>query len=272
MRRHSGNGSRGQGGIDAAAAAQAQAQGPRPETIRSMTNRNTRNSTTTTTSTRTPPPPTIAAAAASASAPSIVEMNPASVEEMVTQEMGKLSFQDRNAIYEEIHGVVCLAPHETTDFVATALVEIAHELERLQYKYTAYTKATTTPTIIQTQGGGGNGNADKGGGGSSSSHYNPYVHGEEIRLRFLRTELFDSTKAAVRMLKYLDLTYELFGSCALYRPIQLQDLTKQDLEMLRVGDAQPVPFRDRSGRRVVVACNHFGMQYPLEVRVRFVSW
>jgi hypothetical protein len=170
-----------------------------------------------------------------------LKMDPQLVDDLLTHEMDKLSFKDRNDIYEEIHGVASLARDETPELVEQSLVKMSLEIDRIKHKYLAYVEATES--------------------------YNPYVHGTEIRLRFLRCDLFDVPKAAVRMLKYLDLTQELFGHLALRRPIQLRDLGKLEMEMLRVGDAQPMPFRDRSGRRLVVAMNNFGLQYPLKVRV-----
>ena len=170
-----------------------------------------------------------------------LKMDPQLVDDLLTHEMDKLSFKDRNDIYEEIHGVASLARDETPELVEQSLVKMSLEIDRIKHKYLAYVEATES--------------------------YNPYVHGTEIRLRFLRCDLFDVPKAAVRMLKYLDLTQELFGHLALRRPIQLRDLGILEMEMLRVGDAQPMPFRDRSGRRLVVAMNNFGLQYPLKVRV-----
>jgi len=171
-----------------------------------------------------------------------LKMDPRVVDDLLTQEMDKLSFKDRNDIYEEIHGVASLARDETPELVEQSLVKMSLEIDRIKHKHLAYVEATES--------------------------YNPYVQGLELRLRFLRCELFDVPMAAVRMLKYLDLTQELFGDLALRRPIQLRDLGKSEMEWLRVGDAQPMPFRDRSGRRLMVAMNNFGLQYPLEVRIR----
>ena len=42
-----------------------------------------------------------------------LQMDPHSVDELLTEEMGKLSFQARNAIYEEIHGVAVSYTHLT---------------------------------------------------------------------------------------------------------------------------------------------------------------
>eukprot|EP00531_Pseudo-nitzschia_arenysensis_P001711 CAMPEP_0116142328 /NCGR_PEP_ID=MMETSP0329-20121206/14850_1 /TAXON_ID=697910 /ORGANISM="Pseudo-nitzschia arenysensis, Strain B593" /LENGTH=524 /DNA_ID=CAMNT_0003637557 /DNA_START=271 /DNA_END=1845 /DNA_ORIENTATION=+ len=172
-----------------------------------------------------------------------LKMDPKLVDTMLNHEMENLSFKDRNAIYEEIHGVVSLDREETPELIQQSLLEMNMEIDRIQHKYVAYSKAT-------------------------KHSYNPYAHGIDIRLRFLRCDLFCVEQAAKRMMLYFDLTQELFGDIALQRPIQLKDLGKMEMEMIREGDAQPMPFRDRSGRRVMVAMNNFGLQYPLEVRIR----
>ena len=201
-----------------------------------------------------------------------LQMDPHSVDELLTEEMGKLSFQARNAIYEEIHGVGSLAPEETPELIQRSLIDMSNEIDRIKHKYTAYVEATTTTTPTPMKTSSSSSEEEERGttdtttiaGGTTPL----YVQDIDIRLRFLRCELFNISKAAVRMLTYLDLTRELFGKVILKRPIQLSDLGKLEMEMLRLGDAQPISFRDRSGRRLMVAMNNFGLQYPLEVRVR----
>ena len=203
-----------------------------------------------------------------------LQMDPHSVDELLTEEMGKLSFQARNAIYEEIHGVGSLAPEETPELIQRSLIEMSNEIDRIKHKYTAYVEATTTTTTTTTPMETSSSSSEEEERGTTDTTTiaggtTPlYVQDIDIRLRFLRCELFNISKAAVRMLTYLDLTRELFGKVILKRPIQLSDLGKLEMEMLRLGDAQPISFRDRSGRRLMVAMNNFGLQYPLEVRVR----
>ena len=207
-----------------------------------------------------------------------LQMDPHSVDELLTEEMGKLSFQARNAIYEEIHGVGSLAPEETPELIQRSLIDMSNEIDRIKHKYTAYVEATTTtttptPTPMKTSSSSSE-EEERGTTDTTTTIVGGttplYVQDIDIRLRFLRCELFNISKAAVRMLTYLDLTRELFGKVTLKRPIQLSDLGKLEMEMLRLGDAQPISFRDRSGRRLMVAMNNFGLQYPLEVRVRNV--
>mmetsp|Transcript_1263 Transcript_1263/g.2683 ORF Transcript_1263/g.2683 Transcript_1263/m.2683 type:complete len:456 (-) Transcript_1263:242-1609(-) len=78
-----------------------------------------------------------------------------------------------------------------------------------------------------------------------------YVNTEGFRLRFLRLEFFNARKAALRIVKFLDVASELFGEFALERPIRLSDFPSHEMQFIRKGQLQFLPFRDRSGRRVM---------------------
>jgi hypothetical protein len=47
----------------------------------------------------------------------------------------------------------------------------------------------------------------------------------------------------------------------------MSDLGKEEMELLRSGEYQYLPFRDRSGRRVLSCLGHAGMQCSLFARV-----
>ena len=144
-----------------------------------------------------------------------------------------LSFNDRNTIIEEIHGVTCMAPAESPELLNHALYSLKIELSQIEVK-PAYNKAQ----VMHLSGDGGHGHC-------------AYVDSDEFQLRFLRCELFDTKKAAARMVKYLNLVYENFGPKALTRSIMLSDLTKEEMSFMRSGDYQLLPYRDRSGRRIL---------------------
>ena len=161
-----------------------------------------------------------------------------------------LSFNDRNTINEEIHGVCCMAPTETLQLLDAALYSLKIELNQIENK-SAYDKAQE----IHLSGDGTRGQRT-------------YVNSDEFQLRFLRAELFDTKKAAARMVKYLDLVYEHFGENALVRPIMLSDFTKEDMAFLRSGDYQLLPYRDRSGRRILCIVTNNLDDIPDKTRVR----
>ena len=60
-----------------------------------------------------------------------------------------------------------------------------------------------------------------------------YITSNEFRLKFLRCEFFDITKACIRYCKNLNLVYELFGDVALLRPLQINDLSKREIQHLK---------------------------------------
>ena len=117
----------------------------------------------------------------------------------------------------------CLCPEETPTLVQESLKALQAELERT-YPHSVLEKLTATS----------------------------YLQTDEMRLQFLRNDLFDPIKAAKRMDIYLEALVDYFGPYALERPIKLTDFTKDELKQVRKGYLQILPFRDRSGRRTSI--------------------
>ena len=161
----------------------------------------------------------------------------------------ELSVKDRKAIDEEIHGVTCLAPEETPEFLSASLDKFHWELARIDQK-PAYDRAQA---ILK-----------ESAPGTSPS----YIHAKNYKLRFLRCELFDARKAAKRYCKYLDMLLELHGEIALTRPIRMNDLGREAISFLRSGSLQPLGCRDRSGRRVVCLVPSGPIPFCVQLLVR----
>ena len=155
-----------------------------------------------------------------------------SVEMELAKELNQMSMVSRNAIFEEIH---CLGnpPVETEDMISSKIADLEKELSMLPRK-TSYEKAMAL-----------------------SSHYASSV---EFKLRFLRSELYDAKLAAIRLEKYLSYLEEHFGVQALKRPIYMNDLDKQEQDIIKTGNFQLLPCRDRSGRRIAVRMGMIGGQ------------
>jgi hypothetical protein len=152
----------------------------------------------------------------------------ADVDALLAQEMSRLSFLDRNKIQEEIHGVHSMASEETFQTVSDALFRLDQCIEELPvYEKQAYLNA-------------------------QRMHKDAFVLKESTRLCFLRAELFNPKTAASRYTKYLHLLLKYFGPTALDRPLRYSDLSKQEQDLCRAGNAQILPSRDRAGRLVVV--------------------
>jgi hypothetical protein len=157
--------------------------------------------------------------------------NPDQVEQLISKELLEMSVTNRNGFEDEIHGVRCIAPEETPDLLKTSLQGMMHELDNVipLDKKGAYLRAKKFPQS--------------------------YINQDDFRLMFLRCELFDVPKAAIRMVVFLDMLVDLFGEYALERPIRLGDFSKKELVEFRKGRFQLSPDRDRggagSGRRII---------------------
>jgi len=85
-----------------------------------------------------------------------------------------------------------------------------------------------------------------------------YITKPEFRLRFLRAERYDAEKAAIRYCKCLDFLVEFFGRDALFRPLLMSDLTRNEMKFFREGYIQVLPSRDRLGRRILAQLGNYG--------------
>mmetsp|Transcript_26814 Transcript_26814/g.62675 ORF Transcript_26814/g.62675 Transcript_26814/m.62675 type:complete len:446 (+) Transcript_26814:626-1963(+) len=64
----------------------------------------------------------------------------------------------------------------------------------------------------------------------------------------------------MRLGMYLDLAVEVYGEEALRRPLRIEDLnSREELEVLSGGHQQLLPFRDKSGRRVLALHSDFNL-------------
>lgn len=175
------------------------------------------------------------------------EFDPKQVDVLMAGELNKLSFNCREKINEEIHGVCSLAIEETPGMVAMALDNLAIAIEKIP-------------------------NGDKQAYLQSLELYpnNRYVNDRNFRLMFLRCELFDIERAAKRLVRHLDFVLEIFNNNTelLQRPIRLNDLAARSMKLLRSGCLQLLPVRDSSGRRVF-AVTTFKSHYEVIDRVSF---
>ncbi len=155
------------------------------------------------------------------------------VDSLLSRALFQLSMNERSAMEEEIHGVRCLAPEETPQLLQSSLQKLSmvlasDEIIPVDQKL-AYLQSQQLPST--------------------------YINGDEFRLRFLRLTLFDVVKAAQRMVRFIDVAVIFFGDAVLERPVRLQDLSKKEVQLLRSGKHQLMPFRDRSGRRIICSIN-----------------
>jgi len=176
--------------------------------------------------------------------------------------LSNLSFNDRNTIGDEIHGVSCMAIKETPDLLERSLIDFESEIHKITPK-PAYDKAQEL--LLMSMSMSSDDNIINNPSSSSSSVYlisngtstaqssnnnSCYINENKFRLRFLRCELFDVRKAAERYIKYLEFVWDVYGEYALERPIRMSDFTTKEMSFMREGDSQLLPYRDQSGRRI----------------------
>ncbi len=158
----------------------------------------------------------------------------------LSNELLGLSVNDRNAIHEEIHGVRCLAPEESPKLIVKSLREFWATVAALpDSKKTAYEQCRSIAASRKI--------ANKR---NKTKHY--AIDEPSFHLRFLRSELFDAQKAAIRYVNYLNFVYKLWGRIALEREIKFSDFNKEEARLFRKGNYQLLPVRDQSGRKVIV--------------------
>lgn len=191
--------------------------------------------------------------------------------DVLAKQFYSLSFGDRNAINEEIHGVRSMACEETPELIEDSLRLLAIELQNLPSHHKIFYERASS-SVMQPDSSNSNEGyealvADPGSEDhshfdddlfnhqtipSSSNTASCYVKSRNFQLAFLRCEFFNAKDAAIRMAKYLELACDLFGEEALRRPLRIDDFkSKEEIEVLNAGHQQLLPFRDRSGRRVL---------------------
>jgi hypothetical protein len=157
-------------------------------------------------------------------------VDPKVFDTLLAREMHELSMQDRVNIQEEIHGVHSLQVPETPEMIQESFQQLQLAIDQLPSK-DAYDHAVQNLN-------------------------SRYVFDPEFRIKFLRAELYDFHKAAIRVTKWLDLLKKYFGDVALTRQIKFVDLTQQERRILLEGNQQILPSRDRSGRLIHFHCDY----------------
>lgn len=148
------------------------------------------------------------------------------VEEMstlVADEMNKLTFQERELVYEDLHGV-SRPQEEFSDIIAQQIQETRKELANLRVK-SAYNKAV---------------------------FLNPdYVDSDEFTLMFLRSCKFDPKQTANKIVDHFKYKMELFGYDNVGRDLVYGDLDEGTKNAISSGAIQVLPQRDNSGRAII---------------------
>jgi hypothetical protein len=188
-------------------------------------------------------------------------INPKDVDVLLTKELQQLSFQDRTTIQEEIHGVTTICPPKTYLQQVEALHQLQKELDALIYNSKHHTTSSLSSSLSSAQ---------RDAYLEAISSTQSYVHQTAFRLRFLRCELYNIPSAAIRLIKYIHLTKDTFGKEAITRPqpLQYSMLPSNVQDVFQMGHIQTLPYRDRSGRTVIITVFIHALHIPYSIRVR----
>jgi hypothetical protein len=166
------------------------------------------------------------------------------VEELLANELEKLSLVEREQILFDVHGFAQVYDEDSASIQAH-LKQFETELLKIPDK-SAYEHAK----YLNTE----------------------YVNDPAFLLMFLRSETFDAKKAAEKMICHFDIKRELFGSGdVLGREVRLSDLTEDDMESLESGFLQVLPTRDAAGRSIFCVAPMHKKHKTIENLVRTTS-
>ena len=146
------------------------------------------------------------------------------IDALLNSELCQLSLDERNKVFQDIHGVSDEI-NETPDLVAESHRQLDLEIEKIKEK-SAYDLACSIDR--------------------------KYVMDKDLRIRFLRSTLFDAKAAATKMVQFFEMKRDLFGQGELARDITQNDLSNEDLTDLYNGQHQLLPVRDSAGRGVLL--------------------
>src|SRR6056300_1010636 len=149
-----------------------------------------------------------------------IASDPKSVDDMIASHMERLSVDDREKVYMDVHAVPDTVT-ETPELIHLSLLDLQNEIELLPDKQ-AYNLAERLSS--------------------------EYVHDRDFRLAFLRCEKFDCAKAALRIIRHFQMKLDLFGVEKLVMHITQDDLDVEDMEALYSSSGRFLNAFDSAGR------------------------
>jgi hypothetical protein len=142
---------------------------------------------------------------------------------LLAEELNKLSIQERDDIFADIHGVGERI-EEPPELVRESMAKMENEISSIHNK-SAYLEAKMQSPA--------------------------YVDDVNFKLKFLRAHRFDPKAAAECLASFFESKRDLFGPQNLIKDITLDDLDGDDMDLLMRGGYQLLPLRDSAGRLVL---------------------
>jgi len=156
----------------------------------------------------------------------------------LSAELNQLSVQEREHIYEVVHGVADTRTHVNEEFLQAKIVELKKEIQNIpQRKRRHYDRAIFLKPSLEND--------------------------VRFHLRFMWADDYEAHKAAQRICMHFANKTLLFGDGMLANKITIDDLDEDDMYALTASANQALKSTDRSGRKVWLTCMPF---------IRFKHW
>ena len=166
------------------------------------------------------------------------------IQSLLALDLNKISTKEREEVYEDLHGVSSLVD-ESPELVASRLAELEPEIAKIRCR-DAYIAATSKDSS--------------------------YTSSRALRLKFLRSESFESKRAAARLVGFFEKKLEIFGPDSLARDLLISDLDDDDKICLQSGLLTLVPEKDMAGRAIMTWIPMLkGAGFPVISKVRVTN-
>ena len=161
--------------------------------------------------------------------------NAAFTDALLSSRLNQVSLEDRNLALYDLHGV---KEDNNEEFIRESsspefLKQKHHEMASILLNLVAELPPSETLAFRR-----------------AVSLNSEYV--EEIKIMFLRAELYEPRKASERLLRHFTFKFELFDEdeSMLVKDVSVNDLTSEERDILQQGLVTLLPHRDRAGRAV----------------------
>ena len=189
-------------------------------------------------------------------------------EDAIIEAMNELSVEERRKVYNDVyHGgggdEAVEVPNAKTatsggSRIDACLRELDQHITR-RFAGSSNKSGIDTPTAA-TSGVGGGGRAFLSFRSEESipaiqkamQMDSSYVQDRKLRISFLKSEQYNPSSAAEKMVNFFECKKELFGVDKLCKTITLEDLNKEDMEALQDLGIYHIPVPDKYGRHVVL--------------------
>ncbi|CAJ1932360.1 unnamed protein product [Cylindrotheca closterium] len=164
-------------------------------------------------------------------------------DELISQSMAQLSFQERQEEQEHLHGVASVGPEDP------------HQIDQLLQDQDDHLERLKQGTVFQ----------------EAEAMDPQFTNDRSFRLMFLRGNRYNPKEAAEQMIRFMDTKQQLFGASKLNQQITLKDLNDDDRACVENGSFQMLPSRDSSNRPMMLEVPGLTSYRQLEneLRARF---